>query len=288
MLNPLSSESVAKFHEEGLLVCDLGIDHAWLDTITSEAQPLYEAGFQSNPRFATRLTDVWRLVDEVRQLAVHPTILAMLEQLFERKPKPFQTLNFPIGTGQSPHADTIHFNSIPAGFMAGVWVALEDIDGSNGPLAYYPGSHKLAEFTMQDFGLRPHLDDYPRYEAAMHKVVKDQGFQVEYGTIKKGQAIIWHPNLIHGGAEQQDTNRSRHSQVTHYFFADCLYYTPMVSEPGKPSLRNPIWIPQEYNNKITAKARTAFNRDRRIKAGKATLTDLIIDKLRVLKRKVLP
>ena len=32
---------------------------------------------------------------------------------------------------------------MPEGFMCGVWVALEDMDMENGPLVYYPGSHKL-------------------------------------------------------------------------------------------------------------------------------------------------
>ena len=42
----------------------------------------------------------------------------------------------------------------PPGFMCGVWVALEDMDMDNGPLVYYPGSHRLPEVTMQELGLR--------------------------------------------------------------------------------------------------------------------------------------
>ena len=71
----------------------------------------------------------------------------------DREPLPFQTLNFPVGTSQYPHSDSIHFHTIPAGFMVGVWVALENIDAENGPLVYYPGSHKLPYFSMQDLGL---------------------------------------------------------------------------------------------------------------------------------------
>jgi hypothetical protein len=31
--------------------------------------------------------------------------------------------------------------------------------------------------------------------------------------------------------------------VTHYFFADCEYYTPGLSRPGRPFRRAPNWIP---------------------------------------------
>ncbi len=42
----------------------------------------------------------------------------------------------------------VHFNSIPQRFMCGVWVAMEDIAPDNGPLHYYPGSHKLPFYDM--------------------------------------------------------------------------------------------------------------------------------------------
>ena len=51
----------------------------------------------------------------------------MLFSLYGREPFPFQTLNFPYGSRQHYHSDAVHFNSLPKGFMCGVWVALEDI-----------------------------------------------------------------------------------------------------------------------------------------------------------------
>jgi hypothetical protein len=42
------------------------------------------------------------------------------------------------------------------------------------------------------------------------------------------------------GATQEDLARTRYSQVTHYFFENCCYYTPMGSAPflGKLQPRN--------------------------------------------------
>ena len=107
-------------------------------------------------------------------------------------------------TQQPAHSDTIHFNSRPPGFMAGVWVALEDADMDNGPLFYYPGSQKLPEVTMQDVGVEADYSQYPHYEDYIRKLVAEHGLEPEYALIKKGQALIWSANLLHGGTPAND------------------------------------------------------------------------------------
>lgn len=241
----LTEKQIRDFHERGYLIADPGLDGKLLDRIVSGVWPLYDPEFQRNPRFATRVQDAWKQVDEVRQLARHPAVLKALEQLFERRPLPFQTLSFPIGTAQLAHSDTIHFNCIPHGYMVGVWVALEDIDEDNGPLIYYPGSHKLPEYSMQDLGLEPGYENYPAYEQAIQDLIRREGLEPEYGRINKGEMLIWHANLLHGGAPQTDLSRSRHSQVTHYYFEGCRYYTPMESSADRFKYRSPEWIPEQ-------------------------------------------
>ena len=56
---------------------------------------------------------------------------------------------------------------------------------------------------------------------------------------------MWHANLLHGGAPQRDTSRTRHSQVTHYFFEGCRYWTPMLSDDEDTQWRDPEWISEE-------------------------------------------
>lgn len=241
--SPLSEAQVSEFAERGYLVFDLDVSSDFLDSLVARVEPCYPEDHRLNPTAPARAQDAWKRIDEVRQLAVLPLALGALEQLFGRRALPFQTLNFPIGTRQATHSDIVHFNSIPSGFMAGVWVALEDIDLDNGPLQYYPGSHLLPEYAMQDFDLEPSYDNYRFYEENIKALVEARGLQHEFGTIKRGQALIWHANLLHGGAAQTDLSRSRHSQVTHYYFEDCQYYTPMHSGAEGLSLRDPYWIP---------------------------------------------
>jgi hypothetical protein len=240
----LSAEQVDEFQQRGYLVIDFGFDESLLDRIREKVFPHYPQEHRDNPTLPARVQDAWKQVDEVRQLAVDRRVLKALHQLFGRRPLPFQTLNFPVGTRQLPHSDTIHFNTIPSGYMAGVWVALEDMDEDNGPLIYYPGSHKLPEYNMQALGLGTGYEFYKDYEQAIQKLIAEHGLEPEYGTIRQGEALIWHANLLHGGSPQKDSSRSRHSQVTHYYFEGCRYYTPMHSTGDEIQFRNPVWIPE--------------------------------------------
>lgn len=88
-----------------------------------------------------RLTDEWISDEDIRSIATNQDVIDLLSELYGSPAFPFQTLNFPVGTQQAVHSDTMHFNTIPERWMCGVWVALEDIDEDNGPLVYYPGTH---------------------------------------------------------------------------------------------------------------------------------------------------
>ena len=68
------------------------------------------------------------------------------------------------------------------------------------------------------------------YEEMWRELIAEHGAQPEYFYARKGQALIWAANLMHGGMRQLDPRRTRWSQVTHYFFDDCAYYTPMMSD----------------------------------------------------------
>ena len=242
----LEAAQVERFERDGFLLLDaIEAEDAVLDAIVEELAGLYGAPMRNEGGviyYRNRIMDAWRINEHVKQLALAPGVLAILEQLYGRRPRPFQTLNFRTGTQQATHSDAMHFNSEPPGYMCGVWVALEDVDMDNGPLVYYPGSHRLPELTMQELGLRSDKEDYPEYERHVAEVIEREGLEAHYGVMRKGQAILWASNLLHGGAPQADRSRSRHSQVTHVFFEGCRYYTPMRSDSEHIHWREPTWI----------------------------------------------
>ena len=222
------------YHNNGFVVISGMLPMDLIDTVHKDAQ---EKAF--NPSFpiktqrdCRRVQDFWKVSEACKKLACFQPLLDKLEMLYGRKPVPFQTLNFSVGSQQRAHSDTIHFSSLPARYMCGVWVALEDITEDNGPVFYYPGSQRLPEYDYSHIQSRPHAstyDDYIQYEDVIEKIVKVHGYEKKKFLAKKGDLLIWASNIIHGGSPVLREGSSRWSQVTHYFFEDCIYYTPMLS-----------------------------------------------------------
>lgn len=195
-----------------------------------------------------RIQDAWKFDQDVQAIAANPTVIDLLSKLYGRKAFPFQTLNFPVGTQQDAHTDFVHFSSLPEKFMCGVWLAMEDIGPDAGPLFYYPGSHRWPAMSNALIGRRGYGADLRSaqdpYGPAWRALCDVYGAQPETLLARKGQALIWCANLLHGGSRQNDPTLTRWSQVTHYYFDDCIYYTPALSDEalGKLHLRQLVAI----------------------------------------------
>lgn len=220
-------ERLREFAARGYLVLDLNLPEfdALAARIIADLAPRYPATLR-------RQEEAWYHSDAVRSLATCTPVLELLRSLYQREPIPFQTLNFDRGSEQPAHSDTVHFHCAPRHFMCGVWVALEDIDADNGPLVVYPGSHRLPDLDLFDLGLDPTPSAYGGYERRIRQLLPSAGFEPHEVHVRKGQAIVWAANLFHGGTAIRDASRTRHSQVTHYYFGDGLYYFPMGSVPA--------------------------------------------------------
>ncbi len=224
----------SEYYENGFIVINNIFSNELIDKVKSE---MNEKGFNENFPIQTfrnniRIQDLWQYSDAVKELACHPKIIDTLKMLYEREPVPFQTLNFKVGTQQKAHSDTLHFSSLPARYMCGVWVALEDITEDNGPLFYYPGSHRNPEYNFSDFKNTTEdtsYENYPEYETFMEDLMEKSAYKKKKCLAKKGDVLIWSSNIIHGGSPVEDPQSTRYSQVTHYYFENCIYYTPMLS-----------------------------------------------------------
>lgn len=260
-----TKEMIRHFAEHGYVVFDPELPDSWVDGAWNEVKGTFASG---NPNFYNdekRVQDVWFFCDNVKKIANAPRVLEVLEILYRRKPFPFQTLNFRVGSEQRTHSDKAFFDAIPSGFMCGVWVALEDVDESNGPLHYYPGSQKLPTFNLHDLGMLASKTENPlhnvwRYEDFVQALIPTTGLARQELKIKKGQALIWSANLYHGGCPILDKARTRATQVSHYYFEGCLYYTPLASDPGLGRLtpRKIVYasdgsvVPQYYHGRLIA------------------------------------
>ena len=273
-VTPDTIDVARRLRRDGFAVIDIpdpDLDRHAAEIISALDQQYDWNGWRNGTVPNLRVQDAWKNISAVRALATNAAILKLLSELYGRRAFPFQTLNFPVGTQQHFHSDSIHFSSCPERFMAGVWVALEDIDADNGPLIYYPGSHSLPVFTNEHVAVdlsavRPDsAEHYRDYAKAWEAIVDALHLKPMYFHAKKGQALIWAANLLHGGAPQNDMRRTRYSQVTHYFFDNCAYYTPLLSVPflGSIYLRDIVDIatgqrvPNNVNGTAVSQPRTA-------------------------------
>ena len=228
------------FHTDGYVVVpDLVPEAAVL-----AARSAGEAEYARRGPSTDRVADAWRWRPGTRALATDPATADLVAFLLGRRAVPFQTLTFRTGTEQRAHADTIHFDTLPAGFTCGVWVALEDVDDDQGPLVVHPGSHRVPPSYPEDLGLAPGggPDRFDRvgYEDAVAAQVWD--LPPRRLPVAQGTAVVWAADLVHGGAPVERPGSTRWSQVTHFFGADCVYVTPQRSrrDEGRYAVRDPL------------------------------------------------
>lgn len=222
---------------------------ARIDRIKHNLAPRFDIDFADDEADKTcaerRVQDAWMFDEDVRAIATNTAMLDLLGKVYGRPAFPFQTLNFPVGTQQEQHSDAVHFSSLPERFMCGVWLAMEDISNENGPLFYVPASHKWPIMTnglIGRSGYRCTLESaQDPYGPAWEALVTAHGGKPETFLARKGQALIWCANLLHGGSRQIDPTLTRWSQVTHYYFDRCIYYTPAFSDEyvGRLQVRSP-------------------------------------------------
>jgi ectoine hydroxylase len=184
--------------------------------------------------FANRISSLIKKITQEKRLT------SILDLILDKKVVPFQTINFLRGSNQRAHSDSIHMTTYPLGYLIAVWIALEDTNMENGPLFYYPGSHRLPFLLNSDFNegetaLTLGKKDYPDYEDAIEKLIAKNNFEKKIFLAKKGDVFIWHANLIHGGSPVLNNELTRKSMVIHYYANDVIKYHE-ISE--RPSLMN--------------------------------------------------
>lgn len=262
-LTDYEKEQCVFFHENGYLVIDLNLENYEIDEIVNDT---YEALLNKETTYhadhyqytdSKRVFEYWKKSLPVAKLTMNKKILETLKFLYGKKPYPFSTINFIKGSNQPLHSDTIHFHTIPHLWMVGVWIAFEDVDETNGTLQIVPGSHKWPVYEYNNLNL-PHPDtlengeekNYRIYEQFLIELVKSKKAKEKIVNLKKGQALIWAANMLHGGCNVDkvtDFNKTRLTQANHYFFQGCkTHYHPMFSTPldGKYAKK---WCDDENN-----------------------------------------
>jgi ectoine hydroxylase-related dioxygenase (phytanoyl-CoA dioxygenase family) len=158
--------------------------------------------------------------EAAHRLYTNERLRQLASLIFGRFGQPFATIAFLQGSQQLAHQDMAVFHIHPHNHLIGAWIACEDISADSGPLMFYPGSHReplFGEFTnYPQTNLRTAGDGltgryYDQYIVGLTKKYPKKEF-----IAKRGQVLLWHGMLMHGGSPVRDPALTRRSFVVHY------------------------------------------------------------------------
>jgi Phytanoyl-CoA dioxygenase (PhyH) len=224
------------------------IAHPTLDAVWTAYEQAIASGKVKLPSEPAAADDPYpgRFLNPHRKLAdfcrvlKHASLFHWIRLLMEREPRPLQTITSHKGSQQGAHSDSIHMTTYPLGYLTAAWVAFEDIHPDSGPLVYYPGSHKLpylfskdVDITESEFKKIGYASYHAKYEPRIRQMIEDHELQPHYFHANKGDVLIWHANLIHGGSPRRNLQLSRKALVCHYFVKGSFAYHDLASSRSR-------------------------------------------------------
>ncbi len=224
------------YSKNGYLVLKNYLADTTVNAINLEVDNLLNAG---KIKFVQRnkLMFVLNKSPLIKSVGEDPKLKELLNALLNDSAVLFQSINFITGSEQHTHSDSVHMTTFPLGGLLGVWIALEDITDENGPLHYYPGSHLLPYYLNPDYNNVGNKwlignKNYTAYEEMLEAKVKEQKLQKLVFKANKGDILIWHANLMHGGEPHINKNLTRKSMVFHYYAKHCICYHEIKQRPA--------------------------------------------------------
>lgn len=236
-LDKTHQEALLNWSDKGYSVLENYFSGDEVDLINNEIQKLIQAGEADWHYSRPRIMFAVRKSKKIRDLVSSKNLERILEMLMGKELQLFQSINFLEGSQQNAHSDSIHMTTFPSGYLIAAWIALEDVDENNGPLFYFPSSHKLPYLMNSDFdhggnSLLIGNEANNQYEKAIAELIEQKELEKQTFYAKKGDLLVWHANLIHGGSPVIDKERSRKSMVLHYFGKDVVCYHEITQRPA--------------------------------------------------------
>lgn len=234
--SPVIQNELLNWHDQGYMIIPKLFEKE-ADLINEEIENLLrekKIDFNFTKR---KIMDAWKESELLNKIFHHPEVLRMLNFIFDKEAIPFQTINFIYGSEQRAHSDSIHMTTEPLGYLAAIWIALEDIQEGSGELIYYPGSHKMNYVMSEDYDSGNNLlklgdHNYEHYEEKIESIISQHHLQEKKFLPKKGDVLFWHANLLHGGSPITNPGITRKSMVGHYFAQGVLCYHEISQRPA--------------------------------------------------------
>lgn len=205
-----------------------GVDGLWRDrpadvafACDTPARPMARADEARDRRTRYRIHDLHSHVDAARQLYLSPQIFEWVKLVLGDNAVAIQSLFFEFGSEQMLHRDPVVVPTGKPSHLLAAWIALEDISPDCGALVYVPGSHRLPYYA---FAPGQHMFDHATMGEAEISAAfafddaqcREHGLEQKLLTAKKGEVLLWHASLRHGGAPVRNPALTRKSMVVHF------------------------------------------------------------------------
>jgi phytanoyl-CoA hydroxylase len=228
--------SLLAYNDNGYAVIKNFLSEEQVDLINREIDELL-ASKKIKFRYGNKLMFVIHHSALLQAVGTDTKLMELLNALIGGKATLFQSINFIHGSEQATHSDSIHMTTYPLGGLLGAWIALDKIDQENGALHYYPGSHKLPYYLNKDYdnegnGLLVGNKTYDKYEEMIDQKINELNLSKEHFYAEKGDLLVWHANLFHGGDPHLNRQKTRKSVVFHYFREGDVCYHEITQRPA--------------------------------------------------------
>jgi ectoine hydroxylase-related dioxygenase (phytanoyl-CoA dioxygenase family) len=240
----LTEAQVAQYHADGFVKGSKIQTDAQLDALRDEMarvirdqdrkdlpQPVLCRNLAGNPDAPVwQIVNIWQASAPFRELIFHPTVTEEAAQLTGARELRIwhdQIQYKPAGTGgvNMWHQDSPYWPVLePKTSQITAWVALDDVDATNGCMSMVPGSHHWGnqiEFlhTLKSF------EDMP-------PVFSGQRVETRLCPVRAGEVHFHHPLTWHG-SHANTSNRPRRAIALHYITPETRYVAS-GNHPMKP------------------------------------------------------
>lgn len=186
-------------------------------------------------------------VPEVRRIALLQAVSAVIQHLFDVRLCLHLDISNWKSTERDWHQDGFSDESEYSGYYAAAWFALEDIHPDSGPFENVPGSNRWGLTRVgKVLSLCPQAHSTPElWPQFANRVVRDacqneivaRGATIQAFLARRGDVLIWGPQLVHRGSRPLDPARPRKALVAHYSSSrklDPRYHSVLLSDEGVP------------------------------------------------------
>ncbi len=196
-------------------------------------------------------------VPEIRDLCLHPPLMALLENLIGSPMGMHLNLTGWKSTERDWHQDDYLNPSFVNAHYLAAWFALEDIHPDCGVFEYVPGSHRWP--SVRGDRVRrflPHREAesamWPTHSERLltpivERRLEESGLTPLQFVPKKGDVLVWHGKLIHRGSRPIDSSLQRRAIITHYSAVDKRSDMPDVRKHSGGGL---YFVPPGFEDKF--------------------------------------